>query len=334
MVLSELGELALIEKIRSRFKTADQRVLLSIGDDAAVFRCNDDKIAVTTDLMAEAVHFDYAFTTFYQTGFKLVASNVSDIYAMGGVPAFAFLDIALMKERTVEQFDELMLGVQDACDRFQVHVLGGDVSSSRRGDFYSATLVGFVRNPVARSGARTGDRIFVFGTLGDSAAGLAYLRRLNRKVILEREHDASVMDIEEPVIESMRRHLLPVPGNPEPFVDAIHAMIDVSDGLLIDLSRLCSESGKGAIIYQEKLPVSEGTKKIASYLQADYNEYVLSGGEDYALLFTSDSNAIPGCTCIGEIIESGHYLVDRDGTKRPFIPKGYTHFADVDTGKI
>jgi thiamine-monophosphate kinase len=328
MVISELGELVLVERIRSLFRTQDERVLVSIGDDAAVWSYNGSRIIATTDLMAEGVHFDYTYTTFYQSGFKLISSNVSDVYAMGGVPDFAFLDIAMTGDRAEEEFDEFIRGVKDACTLYRMSVQGGDVSSSLKGDFYSAAVIGHGDRTVTRSGARTGDRIYLTGATGDAAAGLEYLKVLKKRVPLEKGDAFVRHGMEDSVLECVRRHLLPVARNSGEIAAKATAMIDVSDGLLIDLFRLCSESGKGALLYEEKIPVSEGTRRIALSLHRDCRDFVLSGGEDYELLLTSGSQSIGGCVRIGEIIDAGFYFADAAGTRKPFAPKGYTHFVD------
>ena len=326
MRISDLGELALTEKIRTYFSIEDSHIIVPLGDDAAVFRSEKEDSVVTTDLMAEGVHFDYVYTTFYQVGFKLITSNVSDIYAMGGVPSYAFLNIAMNNGRSEGDFDDFLDGVKEACGIYNVNVLGGDISSSPTSDFYSATLIGYAKRPVLRSGARTGDKVLVTGSLGDAAAGLAYMKSLNRSIAFERGEGLPAEDVSEGVVSSVRRHLLPVAGSPVKFVDTVSSMIDVSDGLLIDLFRLCSESGKGVLLYKDRIPVSEGVKKIASMLKLDHMDLALSGGEDYVLLVTSEDERIDDCFFIGEITDEGFYMIDSLGNKEEPEPKGYTHF--------
>lgn len=325
MLISKTGELELLERIRSVFASIDARVSVSIGDDAAVFSVDQNRVTVTTDLMTESVHFDYAYTTFYQVGYKLVSSNVSDIYAMGGTPIYLFLNMAMVKTRTDEDFDEFLRGVSESSRTYGVGVLGGDISSSPYTDFFSATVIGTVEKPVTRAGARVGDRIFLSGTVGDASAGLAFLKSRHEKIPLE--HESGDHDLDPAVARSVRRHLLPVAVNPARFCGQCSAMIDISDGLLLDLSRICEQSGVGAVLYEEKLPISEGTRKIASHLGARSLELALSGGEDYELLITSDATEMEDCIEIGRVIEDGLFLVDSSGRETPVMPRGYTHFT-------
>jgi thiamine-monophosphate kinase len=326
MLISDLGELSLVRKVRDLFNIDDARVVVPIGDDAAVLTAGTGKLIVTTDLMTEGIHFDYECVTFYQVGFKLMVSNISDVYAMGGTPEYAFLNIAVNRNRTEEDFDEFLKGVSNACDHYKVKVIGGDMSSSVKGDFYSATIIGKAREPIRRSGAKAGDRIFITGKTGDSAAGLAYLRSINRRVPMEADVGVPNINIDKNILRSVRRHLLPEAHDPRPFIERVNAMIDISDGLLIDLHRLCSESHTGAVLYRDDIPIPEGARAVASLLHGDHMDYVLKGGEDYELLFTSEYREIEGCINIGEIVEEGFYMIDSDNNKLPFGPWGYTHF--------
>lgn len=328
MIISELGEIVLLEKIRKYFNIEDSNVVVPIGDDAAVFRSVKGDTVVTTDLMAEGIHFDYVYTTFYQTGFKLMTSNVSDIYAMGGLPSYALLNIAMNGIRSEDDFDGFLEGIRDACALYEIKILGGDISASSAADFYSATVIGHVKETVLRSGAGLGDKVLVTGSLGDAAAGLAYMRSLKRKIAIERGEGLPAEDISKGILKSIGRHLLPVATNPGNYVDKVSSMIDISDGLLIDLYRLCSESGKGVLLYKDHIPVSDGVKNIASLLKLDYMDLVLSGGEDYVLLFTSQNERIDNCFPIGEVIDQGFYIIDSYGKKEEFGPKGYIHFKN------
>jgi len=325
MMISQTGELKLLERIRSAFASIDARVAVPIGDDAAVFSVDQNKIVVTTDLMSEAVHFDYAYTTCYQVGYKLVSSNVSDIYAMGGTPGYLFLDMAMVKEHTDHDFDEFLRGVAESARIYGVGVLGGDISSSLHSDFFAATIVGTVERPVTRAGANVGDRIFLSGTVGDAAAGLAFLKDLNRSIPLE--HESGDHDLDADIARSVRKHLLPVAVNPARICGQCNAMIDISDGLLLDMSRICEQSGVGAVLYEEKIPVSSGTKKIASQLGVNELEFAIAGGEDYELLVVSEGNGTEDGIEIGKIVENGLFLVDSAGREMPVEPRGYTHFT-------
>jgi thiamine-monophosphate kinase len=132
MKLSRTGELALLEKIRKRLSKRTKAVLTGIGDDAAVLKPDTRSLAASTDMMLEGVHFDLRLITPRQLGFKLISVNVSDIYAMGGEPAFALLGIAVRGDTEEKFVDKFLDGVEEACAKYRVSVVGGDVSSSKR----------------------------------------------------------------------------------------------------------------------------------------------------------------------------------------------------------
>lgn len=326
MKLSEIGELSLLNRIRSRFRAGGRDVIAGIGDDSAVVIPRDRPLLLTTDMMTEGVHFDLGFTTCFQIGFKLVSVNVSDIYAMGGIPRFVLLDLAMEKktdERCIESFFD---GVQRAMNVYLVRLIGGDLSSSESGMAVSATLMGYAEKPVMRSGARPGDRIYVTGTLGDSACGLELLKRIGRPLSIETGERTESPLSWLTMRPLLKRHLLPEARRPGRIAKAATAMIDVSDGLFIDLSRLCDESGVGARIYMRHLPLSREMKKAAAALGLGPYTLATSGGEDYELLFTAPPNRKVDAVRIGEITESGRVFVDRSGKERPFSPEGYRHW--------
>lgn len=325
MRLSSRGELYLLDKIRKRLSARSKAVLMGIGDDAAVLAGDDKKLLATNDMMVEGVHFELRLVTPRQLGFKLISVNVSDIYAMGGQPTFALVGIAVPGDTGEEFIDEFLDGVDEACKDFGVSVVGGDVSSSRKGMALSVTLLGHAEKPLLRSGARPGNGIYVTGTLGDSACGLEVLRRIAHAVDLETPvHIPLEWKLVEPLL---RRHLMPRPRQPQAWSEDASALIDISDGLLIDLTRLCSESGVGARIYADRVPLSRELIPVAMSIGRDPQEFALTGGEDYELLFTSPQKGkIEGATRIGEIVPSGMTIVRADGTEREFGPEGYQHF--------
>lgn len=336
MTLADIGELALIDKIRLRFARKSRAVVKGIGDDAAVLRGAARPLLATADMMVEGVHFDLRFITPRQLGFKLVSANVSDIYAMGGVPQFALLSIAVPGKTSGAFMDDFFDGVDEALRAYRVALIGGDISSSAGPAALSATVLGQADRPVFRSGARPGDKIYVTGTLGDSACGLRILKALGRTVDFRRPLDFAgrgrnrrlTWAALEPLL---RRHLLPEARKP---LKGATAMIDVSDGLFIDLARLTDESGVGARVYLYRLPISDEMKRAAMFLGLDALELAVSGGEDYELLFTSrgrvpiyrSRNSLLRVTCIGEITKTGKVAVDEEGIERPFRPEGYRHF--------
>lgn len=361
MKLQQIGELNLLSEIKKRFSPPNSSILVGIGDDAAVIAPSKNKIVVTTDMMNEGVHFDLSFISFYQLGFKLVSVNVSDIFAMGCIPKYIFLNVGLSKDVDDAMFWQFYEGLSEASKIYGVSLAGGDLCSSKRDIIFSAMVLGFGEEIVTRKGASVGDNIYVTGNLGDSACGFEILKRLSKdsrdivKILGQDEEkitnqfltfsDTSYirLDIAKSLI---KRHLMPIARKSDTVAKYATAMIDVSDGLLIDLYRVCEESEVGAIIYLDKIPVSEETKKASKILDLDLNYLITSGGEDYELLFTAPKSAsIPGfietlhpstgkvlttakITCIGEIVEKekGKIIVNSEGKSSKMKIKGYQHF--------
>lgn len=339
MRLGDIGELSVLEGIKKRFRAVSKEVIAGIGDDSAVLASCDRKLLLTTDMMIEGIHFDTGFVTPYQLGFKIISVNVSDIYAMGGRPRFVLLDLAMDKDREGGFVKSFFDGVQDAMAMYRVMLIGGDLSSSRSGTVVSATLIGYAKRPVMRSGAKPGDMIYVTGNLGESSCGLEILKRINKPVPLtpsitlstrqwqERYGDEiSRMGLSWKTVEPLlRRHLLPVARKPDRIAKYATSMIDISDGLFIDLSRLCDESRVGARVYMKQIPISSQMKRAASALGLDHNRLATSGGEDYELLFTAPKGKRHGYLCVGEITVSGRTVV-MNGEEMVFSSEGYQHW--------
>lgn len=325
MRLARVGELALLERVRARFHEKSRDVVAGIGDDAAVLRFAGKKnLLATSDMMLEGVHFDLRFTTPLQLGFKLVSVNVSDIYAMGGKPSFALLDIAAPVDTEDRFLEGLFEGVSEGARAYGVLVVGGDISSSREGLVLSATLLGEAAKPVLRSGARPGDKLYVTGCLGESACGLELLRKIGKPMELGRPVNRPLQwAVMRPLL---KKHLMPEAREPSGFQKAATSMIDLSDGLLMDLSRLCDESRVGARLYAGRIPLSGETKDAAALLGLDPYRLATEGGEDYELLFTAPPRRRVKAHFIGEIIGSGRFIVDERGVEGPMEPKGYEHF--------
>jgi thiamine-monophosphate kinase len=345
MKLSQIGELSLLEHIRRTFSRQTKDIIVGIGDDAAVVNPSCKRILFTTDMMAEGVHFDLRFVTAYQLGFKLISVNVSDIYAMAGKPSYVLITIAVCSNTRTEFINNFFQGVEAALKLYKLVLIGGDVSSAVNDIALSATVIGHAENVIQRSGAREGDRLYVTGPLGDSACGLAVLKQIGSTVPLQVTRSVSgavgsrklrsylsrrglSWKMTEPLL---RRHLMPEAKMPKQWRRNATAMIDVSDGLLIDLSRLCNESRVGARLYEEKIPMSAEMIKAASCLGLSPLTLALSGGEDYELLFTAPPGKKVRALCIGDITESRRIIVDSSGNERPFSAEGYQHFGNENT---
>jgi len=332
---STLSELRIIEYIQKNFGfSADRSVIKGIGDDCAVIRQDNGKyFLVTIDTLVEGVHFDLAWHPPFLLGRKVASVNLSDIAAMGGQPRFALLSMAFPGSAPV-WLNEFLAGFHEMLQEYDTCLVGGDTVKSSNDLSISVTIIGAAAGDVIcyRSGAETGDLVFVSSTLGDAAAGLALCRT-----------DLSNGDPEK------WRQLINAHLNPQPQVQLgkilaqsglVHAMMDISDGLATDLAHICKESGVGAEIIKDELPVSPRLKSAADELDHSYLEWMLKGGEDYQLLFTMSpayeqelrcivlKETGQEIFCIGKIIE-GKGVFLSDGSNREEISfQGYDHFSD------
>jgi len=331
MQLSRIGEFGLIKKLRHKCINIPKEILAGIGDDAAAIKQGNRKILITTDMLLEGIHFDLSFTTFYQLGRKFLAVNISDIFAMGGVPKYFFISIGIPKNYKQEDINELYAGILKIAGKCGIAIAGGDTCASRQGLILSGTLVGNADKIITRAGARAGDGIFVTSTLGDSAMGLQLLRGQRAGIrgqnLKTGNWKLGNLDSKK-VLPLIGKHLTPEPA-PLKKTSGVTSMIDISDGLLIDLNHICDESRVGAVLYKDKIPVSRELVYAAKTLKKDPLDFALKGGEDYALLFTAPPDMATTAFKIGEIVRSGRFIIDENGRKRKFRPEGYEQ-----TGRI
>ncbi len=324
MNLRSLREREIIRAIRREFSGKTGDLILGIGDDAAVIRSASRRLLLTTDLLIEDVHFISSIHPPYLLGRKALNVNLSDIAAMGGRPKFALLGLALKRGMKREDVTKFFLGFEAAARENRTELIGGDISSSAKMSI-SVTVVGEGENPIRRGGAKPGDLIFVSGTLGDAAAGLWLLKKGYK---LGRNRRADVL---------LRAFLDPAPqislGLALSGRRAATAMIDISDGLSVDLLHLCEESRVGADVHLARLPLSS---EIRSFVKKPEN-LALHGGEDYQLLFTVNPKNLGiietlqkkyGVHWIGEMKRGKSiFLTDEKGEKRPLGIKGFEHSA-------
>lgn len=330
MLVGGVGEEALLKELRDLFAAAGPRVPVGIGDDAAVLDCPGGRQAVwSTDLLLEGIHFQKQWQTPRQLGRKCLAVNLSDMAAMGAIPDFALLSIACPPETEIDFILEIARGIASLATEEGVSVVGGDTTASEGALVLSVTVGGFVEAGAAilRSGANVGDSILVTGDLGDASAGLRLIREGEGGAYPEL---AAAFNEPRPRIRS---GLAAVEAGAT-------SMTDISDGLASDLRHICEESGVGAMIEPALLPSSRDLDDACNRFGWDRESIMLTGGEDYELLFT-----LPGSiagqlkeviahasgqhvTIIGEIMprDYGVRLVGRDGSGRDMPPHGYEHF--------
>lgn len=333
-VTSEFG---LIRRLTAQAAPLDHEVVKGIGDDTAILKTSASTwTLITTDLLAEGIHFDPLLSSFEDIGYRAAIANLSDIAAMGGAPRFMLVAIAVPRTCSMGQIQRLYRGMMQAARPYRVSLVGGDTSASRGGLFLNITLTGVVkpRQALLRGGARVGDLIYVTGTVGDSNVGLALLkgRRSGRsgmqpaqvRWLVARHHRPSARVAEGQWL--VKHHLAT-------------AAIDVSDGLSGDLRHLCEESGVGADIIPTSLPLSQACRAYAAAHRLDAQYIALQGGEDYELLFTVPSDQQSRFerlaastsfrfTCIGLITHkrSGLRLRTAAGVTTPLRITSYEHF--------
>ena len=324
MRLAELGEFGLIDRIAYGVAPSPS-VPLGIGDDAAALLPTPGTLTlITSDMLLEGVHFDLGFCDAQSLGRKSLSVNLSDLAAMGAQPRHFLLSIALPAELSLEFMDAFMAGLLEQAERFGVTLVGGDTCASKGGLAISITALGEQRpeRVLKRSGAGVGDSIYLTGTVGDAAAGLRDLRAGVRQGFL------------------VARQLDPQPrvavGVALAEAGLASAMIDVSDGVLADLTHICRLSGVGARLDLARLPLSAEYRATGG---ADPFALALSGGEDYELLFCvpKGRGAEVEALCerlelrvarIGEITEGSRVeLVTAEGGVYAPAQRGFDHFG-------
>jgi thiamine-monophosphate kinase len=281
--LSTLGEFGLISQIASVSHNGTG-VITGIGDDAAVTQLTPGmQLLTSTDMLLEDVHFRRVWHDPYLLGRKALAVNISDIAAMGGIPRWALLSLAIPADLPIDFLDQFTRGFLGMADEHGVSLIGGDTCSSRSGLAISVTIMGeqFPDRIVRRSGAVVGDNIWVTGTLGDAALGL---KLLECGLDSAQPPGCSLSGVEGRLLNPSPRVLA---GQALAESGLVSTMIDISDGVLADFGHIAEQSCVGGLIHIERLPLSINFKSLASGLAADPYLLALSGGEDYELCFTA-----------------------------------------------
>ena len=332
--ISDLGEFGLIEHLTKSITLKNISTVKGAGDDAAVLDMYGKQVVVTTDMLVEGVHFDLAYVPLKHLGYKSVMVNLSDVYAMNAVPTQITVSIALSSRFPLDAVEELYQGMLIACEKHNVDLVGGDTTSSQLGLVISVTAIGQVDpgKAVYRHTAKAGDLLVVSGDLGGAYAGLLLLER-------EKEVFKSNPNI-QPDLEGAD-YILERQLKPEARGDIITllkklevtptSMIDISDGLASEVLHICRASKTGCNLYEEKFPIDQLTHDKAREFHLDPTMCVLSGGEDYELLFTVsqvDYDKIkgnPNLTVIGHITDeaAGVNLILRDGSSHPVSAQGW-----------
>ena len=335
--INTLGEFGLIDHLTNPLKSQNKSTLKAVGDDAAVIENADFMTVVSTDMLVEGIHFDLAYSPLKHLGYKAIAVNLSDIYAMNATPKQVTFSMALSNRFSVESLEELYAGVQAACDRYKVDLVGGDTTSSSSGLILSVTAIGQGEKDklTYRNGAKVGDLICCSGDFGAAYLGLQLLER-------EKQIYQSSPGV-QPNLEGQNypigRQLKPEPRRD--IIDAFRnnkliptSMIDVSDGISSELHHICRQSKVGAFIEESGVPIHPDVEMLAIQFNLDPISCALSGGEDYELLFTINPNDIekvkylPDIYIMGEVVEAseGIKLHTKGGNIHELPAQGWKHF--------
>jgi len=292
---SEAELLAALSTIFSRVKA--ESILVGIGDDAAVVKAHLTPIALATDMAVEGTHFSRNWSSLYEIGAKITSANLADIFAMGGRPEYLLVAAALPKNFSVEDIEELALGIADEAASVDAIVVGGDLTFSDR-MVISISVFGSVGKPLLRSGAHVGDDLVISKLPGESAAGLELLKR----GVL----DAKSAEHRNPTVEYEKAQA----------ISAIaHSMCDISDGLISELNHMSDASNVQIVVDKsllKKVPGFDQLEQLAAELGVDLWEWILHGGEDHAFIATvpGDASLPSGFTKIGTVVQGSRVLVD------------------------
>jgi len=334
--LKDLGEFGLIERLTKKIKLFNDNTLLGPGDDAGIIN-SIKEILVSSDMLVEGIHFDMSFTPLKHLGYKSVIVNISDIYAMNGIPKQITVGLAISSKYTLEAIEEFYDGILLACEKYKIDVIGGDITSCINGLTISITAIGeaMKKEIVKRSGAKENDLLITTGDLGGAYMGLNLLQREkevwknnpnmqpkldNFNYILERQLKP---EARRDIIEFLKKcDVIPT------------SMIDISDGLASEVFHICKSSNVGCQLYEEKIPIDPQTYQTSIDFNINPTVSALNGGEDYELLFTinqKDYEKIkndPNLTIIGHITKKsqGINLIGNGNTSTPLQAQGWNHF--------
>ena len=308
------SEFSFIGDIATMFGTLPHHGFEPIGDDCTVLDMGDDALVISTDMLVEDVHFLRAASSAEEVGYKSLMVNLSDVAAMGATPVATLLSLSLSEATQGEWAEGFMRGFHEGCEKYDVALVGGDTTASR--DKVCINVVAIGRAPKSnikrRSAAKVGDLICVTGKLGISSKGLVDIMFGDLNTVAAKSHRRGQARIEE--------------GKVLGSIEAVHAMMDISDGIASDIKHIMELSGVGAEIELTKIPT-------------DYDiRYATTGGEDYELLLTIAEDSFEAVarelfastgttlTAVGRITEGGKLIWLEGGNPSELELRGFTHF--------
>lgn len=342
--ISTLGEFGLIDRMTEGLELRNASTLRGVGDDCAVLQYSSEaadprRLLVTTDMLMEGIHFDLTYTPLKHLGYKAAMVNLSDVYAMNGMPRQLLVSIAVGRRFKVEHLDELYAGIRLACERHGVDIVGGDTTTSLTGLAISITCIGEAQaeDIVYRSGAKDTDLICVSGNLGAAYMGLQLMEREKRIFESQKSNPETAAQPDFSGREYLIERLLK-PEARRDIIQRLHeagirptSMMDISDGLSSEAMHICKQSHTGCRIYEERIPIDYQTAVTAEEFNMNVYTAALNGGEDYELLFTvpltdhEKVEQLDDIKVIGHITrpELGAKLITRDGNEFDLKAQGW-----------
>ena len=329
---SDIGEFGLIDRLMARLGAPREGVVVGPGDDAAAVRLGGTTVLATTDLLLEGVHFDIGLSSPADVGWKALAASISDVAAMGGWPRFALIALGAPHGTLVSTLEDLYDGIDQCARAFSVAIVGGDTVRAHR-LIVSVALVGEPgpAGVIMRGGARAGDVVCVTGSIGGAAAGLAILKAASD------DPEASRLLARYPNLPAAHRR--PTPRVREGIMAATGgaaAMIDISDGLAVDVAHICEASHTGVRLRADALPIADGIGEVAHWLGRDPSELAAGGGDDYELAIAIAQERVPALaaalapmplTMVGQMVDGPERILEReDGTGTELAKLGWDHF--------
>ena len=341
-----MGEFGLIKHLTKDLKTVQPSTKKSIGDDCAVMdfgpaengkrKAERTQVLMTTDMLLEGIHFNLEYVPLKHLGYKAAVVNFSDIYAMNGTPTQITVSLGISKRFSVEDIEALYSGIRLACERYHVDLVGGDTCASMTGLTISITCLGVAKEEdiVYRNGAKLNDLICVSGNLGTAYMGLQLLER--ERLVGDEQKAQEAFEGKEYLLERQLK-----PEARRDILESLRkagvkptAMMDVSDGLSSELLHICTQSGVGCCVYEDKLPIDYEAAALAEEMNLNIVTCALNGGEDYELLFTCSLDdyekliPIEDLYIIGHITkpEYGCNLIGRNGEELALKAQGWNAF--------
>ncbi|MEN8765115.1 thiamine-phosphate kinase [Wenyingzhuangia sp.] len=341
--IASLGEFGLIQHLTKHFNISQNSTIKGVGDDCAVLDAKGLKTLITTDLLIEGVHFNLSYMPLKHLGYKAVMVNLSDVYAMNAEASQITVSIALSNRFPLEAVEELYSGIQLACSKYDIDLVGGDTTSSTKGLLISVTAIGHAEEEkiTYRNTAKENDLLVVTGDLGAAYLGFQVLEREKQVFEVDPNNqpdlDAYTYLVERQLKPEARKDMVRILNDLEVIPTS---MIDISDGLSSEVIHICQQSKVGCHLYEDKLPLDPQVISTCEEFDLNSTTVALSGGEDYELLFTiaqSDFDKIKGnphLTVIGHMTDaaSGMNLITRGANQSvPLAAQGWNALLDQDT---